>query len=304
MKDYYQVLGVERSASEAQIKRAYKDLAKKHHPDMFGGASEDQKKKNEDYFKDISEAYAVLSDQEKRQKYDLLGRDGFRSNYTSEDIFSGINFSDLFSDIGSSGDGEWSGNFADLFGGRGGGRYQRRAGRRGRDVEYPLEAGFFDLYHGAKKTVSFYPGAGEKKTDILVTLPRGLKDGAKLKVAGKGARGSGGASAGDLYVRVTMSPDQRWERRGDDLYHSCEIALSDALLGGTIKVPGPGGDKQVTVPAGSGSGRKLRLRGLGFSKFGSSDSYGDLYVVLKIAVPGELTDDQKKVAEQLRKVGL
>ena len=303
MKDYYEVLGVERKATDAQIKKAYKALAKKYHPDAQSGASESEKKKNEERFKEISEAYAVLSDEKKRHHYDHVGREGFHNTYSAQDIFSGTDFSEIFSEINMGGG--WGDVFSGLFGG--GSPYRRSGGfsqqRKGRDMIYPLDVEFFDLFHGAKKNISFYPHNQQDKTELLVTIPKGLKDGAKLKVSGKGGAGAEGGAAGDLYVKVQMKPHPSWERKGDDLYTTQNISITQALLGDSLTVPAPEGPKQVTLPSGSGEGRKLRLKGLGFPKF-SNPQRGDLYVVLKLTLPKTLTDKQKNLVKELRDTGL
>lgn len=305
MQDYYAILGVERRASADEIKRAYKDLAKKYHPDVCSHAGEAERKKNEERFKGISEAYAVLSDEKKRRHYDHVGSERFHSTYSAEDIFSGANFSEVFAEMNLGG--AWGEVFSELFGGRG---PHGRVRHRGQDVKYPLDVDFLDLFYGTKKKISFSPGAGGPQTEILLAIPQGLSHGAKLKVSGKGRPSKAGGPAGDLYVQVKMRPHPLWQRKGNDIYMQRALTLSEAVLGARITVESPDGKKQVSVPAGSGDGRKLRLKGLGFPHLASSGGKkdeahrGDLYVVLSLAVPQSLTEQQKSLVEELQRSGL
>ncbi len=308
-KDYYQLLGVQKSATEEEIKKAYRKLAMKYHPDRNPG-----NKDAEEHFKEINEAYAVLSDAEKRKQYDTYGMSGFQQRYSQEDIYRGFNVGDLFKDLGF-------GNkdlFSIIFGGRQPGAGQGRGGRRGfdynpedfaarqqrsageLDLHYELEIPFMDAIRGSEKKLSFSGLQGTE--EIKVKIPKGINSGQRLRLQGKGSNDPYTGRAGDLYVTVKVGEHPVFKRVGNDLYVTKEINFSDASLGGTVEVPTIDGSKQIKIPPGVKASTKVRMKGLGVSQAGKAA--GDQYVEVAIDVPKRLTDRQRALLEELRKEGL
>ena len=298
-KDYYEMLGVSKNASDEEMKRAYRKLAMKYHPDR-----NPNKKEAEERFKELNEAYAVLSDKEKRKQYDTFGKEGFHQRYTQEDIFRGFDFEDIFSN---------------LFGGRGrretrsGGRggfdfgdvfsraYQGgRAPQKGEDVLYELPITLEEAALGGEKRISI-PKNGRVE-EISVRIPAGIPSGKKLRVAGKGMEGKNGGPSGDLYLQVSVKNHPIFDREGDDLIVEKEIIFSEAVLGTTIEVPTLEGTKKVKVPPGTQSHTKMRLRGLGISHFQGTGK-GDEYIKVIVKVPKRVTDKSRKLIEELAKKG-
>jgi len=305
MRDYYEVLGVKKNVSDADLKKAYRKLAMQYHPDR-----NPNDKAAEEKFKEINEAYAVLSDAEKRKQYDMFGADGFRQRFSQEDIFRGTDFSSIFNEFNMGG-----GNlFEHLFGGqrRGGGFSggnpfggfggQGYAPSKGQDVETTVTIPFHVAYHGGKQRLSLQmPGAGRQ--EIEIKIPAGIEEGKKLRVAGKGSPAPGGAS-GDLYVVVNIAPHPIFERHGADLEAPITIGLTEALLGATITVPTmEEAQKSLKVPAGVSPGTKMRIKGFGFPKMGKHEK-GDMYVKIQVKLPSSLTDEQRELIEKLRETGL
>jgi len=302
MKDYYDTLGVQRNASDADIKKAYRKLAMKHHPDRNKGD-----KTAEEKFKDLNEAYAVLSDPEKRKQYDMYGADGFRQRFSQEDIFRGTDFSSIFSDMGGGGD-----LFERLFGGAGG---QRRGGGnpfggfgganqpvKGQDLEATITIPLDVAYHGGKQRLAFQSPAGGRQ-ELEIKIPAGFESGKKMRLAGKGAPNPRGGTPGDLFVTVNVAAHPTFERHGDDLEVQQTIGLTEALLGTTVKVPTMAEPKQLKIPAGISPGAKLRIKGYGFPRSGAKEK-GDLYVKINVKFPIALTEQQRALVEQLQTTGL
>ena len=301
-KDYYEILGVAKGASEDDIKKAYRRLAKKYHPDKNPG-----NKEADEQFKHISEAYAVLSDTSKRKEYDAYGMGGFQQRYSEEDIFKNANFGDLFRDLGFGG----GDIFSMIFG--------RQAGRSGRqrsqsydfgdyitreqqaprdlDLNYELEIPFMDAIRGAEKRISFATHHGTEEVNIKI--PQGISTGKKLRLQGKGNRDPRTGRFGDLYITVKVGDHPVFKRVGNDIHMKKGLGLTDALLGTTVEVPTIDGPKVVKIPAGA---KKVRLRGLGISDM--KGNRGDQYVETEIEIPKKLTDKQKMMIEELRKEGL
>jgi len=304
MKDYYQILGVNRDATLDEIKKAYRRLALKYHPDRNPGDKEAEEK-----FKEINEAYAVLSDPEKRRQYDMLGAQAFSQQYTQEDIFRGFDIGDLLKDLGFG----TSDIFSFIFGtpsvrrvrfrrigeGFGDVDFFTEASRKGQDIETEVYVTLEEVLNGTERTLQLRMPDGTQK-EILVKIPPGIKDGQKLRLAGKGGPG---IPPGDLYVKVKILPHPLFRQEGDDLYLEKEINFSEACLGTTIEVQTLDGPKRVKVPPGTSSGTKLRLKGLGLPKLKESGR-GDLYVVIKIRVPKTLSPEQRQLVEALQKAGL
>jgi curved DNA-binding protein len=310
-KDYYKILGVDKKAKEKEIKRAFRRLAREHHPDVNPGDPQ-----AEERFKEINEAYEVLSDQEKRSKYDRLGADwqrwqqtggrpgdfnwgrwttgqpgdGVHVRYSTpedlEDLFGGSSpFSDFFSQV-----------FGGSGGGRGGGGYQYQVRpQRGQDYEQPVEITLQEAYHGAARVL--------QKDDqrLEVKIPAGAKTGTRVRMSGEGGTGAAGGPAGDLYLRVTVLPDSRFERRGDDLHTTVPVDLYTMVLGGEVRVPTMTGNVVLTIPAGTQNGRSFRLRGKGMPHLRQSDQNGDLYAKVEVHLPAHLTARQQELFEELRK---
>ena len=320
--DYYDLLGVSRGASPEEIKKHYRKLAMKYHPDQN---KEDPKA--EERFKKINEAYAVLSDPQKKKQYDTFGSDRFHQRYRQEDIFQGFDIGDILKDFGFSSDDI----FSSLFG-RGRGRRKHRPGTRnpfasqgmnyqdifgasspfgsgggsprGENQQAELLVTLEECAQGAQKNVVLTRG-GRKET-LSVKVPPGTQAGQKLRLAGKGGPGTPGGAAGDLILTVRQQPHPVFRPEGSDLFLEGEIKYSEALLGTVLEVPtlleGP---RRVRVPAGTGPGAKIRLRGMGLPlPKGKGKGRGDAFITLKIQVPGKLTRKQKKIAEEMAREGL
>jgi curved DNA-binding protein len=321
MKDYYTVLGVNKNATADDIKKAYRRLALKYHPDRNKGD-----KDAEERFKEINEAYAVLSDQDKRRQYDMFGAEGFRQRYSQEDIFQGFDIGDVLKDFGFG----TSDIFSVLFGGgRGKGRgfryttytgpfgqhgagegspgfedYFARGGTgssQGRDTVSDLIITLEEAAKGTEKLISLQRDGKVEK--IAVKIPPGIDTGKKLRVAGKGERAPGGGPSGDLYVRVNVQKHPIFHREGNDIYFDREINFSEAALGTNIEVPTLNGIKKVKIPPGASGNTKLRLKGEGIPHL-KGKGRGDAYVRIAIRVPKKLTSKQRELVEGLAKEGL
>ncbi len=290
MEDYYKILGVEKTASEAEIKKAYRKLAMQHHPDRNAGD-----KKAEEKFKKISEAYAALSDTEKRKQYDTFGANQFHQQYSTDDIFRGADFGNIFDEMGG-----FDSIFSRMFGG---GRGGPQGGGKGQDVEYTLPIQFDEAYRGVERNVDLTLSNGERRT-FKLKIPAGVKDGGRLRVPGRGAsprhpRGT----PGDLFVKIELSQDKIFHRIGNDIEVKVPVNLSDLFLGRACDVQTPEGSRKVKVPAGVKLGTKIRLRGLGFPVIGTPER-GDLFAIVDVRVPESLSAEQKRLIEELRASGL
>ncbi len=289
-RDFYDVLGVQRNASDAEIKKAYRRLAKEHHPD-----ANDQSPQAEARFKEVSEAYATLSDPEKRQQYDLLGQvDGGFSGFQNIPVdFSHFNVENA---------GPFGDFIEELFQGhtrqrRGSGRqstYRKPRPTAGADLEQAIAISLAEAYHGAKR--SFQMGDQQ----INVRIPRGVADGSRIRVSGKGGPGMNGGQVGDLYLRVSVLPDPNYQRNGDDLARDITLDLFTALLGGVIEVPTMERPVRLTIPPGTPSGKRFRIAGKGMPRSGKTDQRGDLIVRSQIQLPEKLTAEERKLVKQLR----
>ena len=329
-KDYYSLLGVPKNAAEKDIKSAYRKLARKWHPD----ANPTNPKEAEERFKEISEAYEVLGDPEKRKKYDVLGSDWqraarqaeqqrqYRTRYNEQD-FRGFDF-------GSEGQGASAGpsgfsDFFDMFfSGVGRRQSAQSAGfpQRGQDLETTIELGLRDVYDGGKKAVSLQVedvcprchGTGTSQGRLCpqcggtgrvlvtkkfeVTIPKGIGDGQRIRLAGQGGAGVNGGPNGDLYLIVKMLEDSTYKRKGNDLYVDLPVNLYDLVLGGEVKVPTMGGQVAMTIPEGTQNNRLLRLSGKGMPNVKGA-SAGDQYVRLIGQLPQTLTEKEKKLFKEL-----
>ncbi len=312
-RDYYDVLGVKKTATEEEMKKAYRALAMKYHPDRNPG----NKKEAEERFKEINEAYAVLSDKDKRRQYDQFGPSGFSQRYSQEDIFRGFDLNDVLSSIfrqARSGGRSRSGGFEDLFGFRGrqapdfgdifsGEGYQSQGPytQKGQDIQSELNLSFEEAALGTEKKVRI-PQNG-KFAEITVKVPAGIESGKKLRLAGKGMRGPGGSPPGDLYLKVNVGEHSIFKREGSDIVLDKEIRISEAILGTTVEVPTLEGSKHVKIPPGTQSNSRIRLKGFGLPRL-QGGGKGDEYVRILIRYPKNLNDRQKKLIEELKKEGL
>jgi curved DNA-binding protein len=289
-KDYYEVLGVPRDASQDAIRRAYRRLARKYHPDL------NRESDAEERFKEVGEAYEVLSDQDKRDRYDRLGAQWRAREGTS----GGGDFEDFFDRQGFGGgvrvefrDRDFSEFFERLFGDGAG---PRTAGPlRGLDHEAVLELSLEDAIAGGRRRLSLQDGRS-----LEVNIPAGVREGQRIRLADQGAAGRDGGPSGDLYLRVRLKPHRTFRRRGDDLDLELPVAPWEAALGATVPVPTLTGTARVRVPAGSSSGRRLRLRGRGLAKQG--DGHGDLHAIVRITVPKHLSEQERDLFEKLAEV--
>ena len=301
-EDYYKLLGVAKSASDDEIKKAYRKLAMKYHPDRTKGD-----KAAEDRFKKISEAYAVLSDKKKRQEYDTFGSEGFHQRFSQEDIFRGSNLDDFLRDLGFG----WNDVFSSR-GGRarfnygggpfGGGAQQQQAQIKGSDVVYEMPLTLREIATGTSKTVTLqHQGQSER---INVRIPKGMLSGKKLRLSGKGNPSPYGGPAGDLFIQAKVLNDPVFSAEGQDLFINREIKISEALAGTTLSVPTLD-DKQLSlkIPPGTKHGTKMRLSGHGLPAM-KGGAQGHLYVRILIAIPKKLSAAQKELIEQLREAGL
>jgi curved DNA-binding protein len=294
-KDYYAVLGVAKEAATEEIKKAYRKLALKFHPDKNPGD-----KKAEEHFKEITEAYAVLSDPEKRRQYDQFGEAGFHQRFSQEDIYRNFDVGDIFREFGFGTDDI----FSQLFGG-GRGRAAFTGGRRqpvkGQDYAMRITIPLRLAVLGGERRVDF---RGDGKVEQLqVRIPAGIEAGQKLRIAGKGAPGPAGGPPGDLYLEVQVDPDAVLTREGNDLLARIQIPFSGACLGTSVEVPTLAGTKRIKVPAGMSSGGKIRLKGFGVPAAGKRPA-GDLYAIIEVTVPAKLNAKQKELLAKLKDAGL
>ena len=350
-RDYYEVLGVDKSASADQIKSAYRKKAVKHHPDKNKGD-----KAAEEKFKEASEAYHVLSDSERKQNYDNFGHAAFENGGGGRGGFGNFDFSNHFSDI-----------FEDFFGEGfgGGGRRSRRSNNRGSDLRYDLSISLEEAYTGKKQDIKFSTsekcdtcngsgskpghdagscsmcgghgqvrssqgfftvqqtcpqcsGSGEEVTNpcndcsgqgkkqaskkLSVTIPKGVDDGTRIRLAGKGEAGSRGSGSGDLYLFINVYSHDLFKRSDENLFFEFPISLADAALGTTIEIPTiDGGKAKIKIPDGTQNGKQFRLKGKGMPFMRRGD-FGDLYVQVKTEVPVYLNKKQKELLEQFREI--
>ena len=349
-RDYYDVLGVDKSASADQIKSAYRKLAVKHHPDKNKGD-----KAAEEKFKEASEAYHVLSNSERKQNYDNFGHAAFENGGGGRGGFGNFDFSNHFSDI-----------FEDFFGeGFGGGRRSRRSNNRGSDLRYDLSISLEEAYSGKKQDIKFSTsekcdtcsgsgskpgydagacnmcgghgqvrssqgfftvqqtcpqcsGSGEMITNpcgscggqgkkqaskrLSVTIPKGVDDGTRIRLSGKGEAGSRGGTSGDLYLFINVHSHELFKRSDENLFFECPVSIADAALGTSIEIPTiDGGKAKIKIPAGTQSGKQFRLRGKGMPLMRGND-FGDLYVQVNTEVPVSLNTEQKELLEKFREI--
>ena len=313
--EYYAILGVAKTATANEIKKAYRKLALKYHPDKNPDNAEAEKK-----FKEISEAYAVLSDAEKRKQYDTFGSTGFQQRFSQEDIFRGFDLNDILGQFGFGGTSFRSG--PGFQGARRGGSpfdsfFSQSAGRggcggggcgthtqqmKGQDLTFELAVSLEDVLDGAEKIISLRNNGQPR--NVTVKVPQGIEAGKRLRLTGKGSLSPSGGPAGDLYLKVNVEPHERFRRSGDDLVLENRIPFSQACLGTTVTVESLEGKKfNVKVPAGVQQEAKLRIKGYGLP-CGPGGNRGDLLVKIAIQIPKELNEEQEKIIKSLGEVSL
>jgi len=326
-KDYYSTLGVAKTATDKEVKQAYRKLARKHHPDV-----NPKDKSAEAKFKEINEAYEVLGDPEKRKKYDELGANWRMYEQAGAQGqgpggFGGFNpgagggwnvnagggpggyrrvTEDELRDLFGGEDSPFSDFFQTFFGG--GGETTRRtrgragrAPRAGRDMEQEIELGLEDAYHGAMRRLSINQDGRARTVDVRI--PAGVTEGSRVRIPGEGEPGSGGGQAGHLYLRIHLAPHPRFERKGRDLYTRVSVTLTTAVLGGEAEVRTLGGQTlRLKIPPATQNGQVFRLKGHGMPATGKPDDKGDLYATIDVQLPRSLTPEQKKLFEELQKL--
>lgn len=302
-RDYYEILGVNKSASDEEIKRAYRKLAMKYHPDK-----NPNKKDAEERFKEINEAYAVLSDKEKRKQYETFGKEGFHQRFTQEDIFRGFDFDEILSGLfGGRGrresryGGRGGFDFGDLFTGQGTYQDMSRRPQKGEDILFELSISLEEAVLGGEKRISYRKNG--KVEEVSVRIPKGIETGKKLRLSGKGMEGRKGGPSGDLYLQISVREHPIFLREGDDLIMEKEVNFSEAALGTIIEVPTLEGTKKVKIPPGTQSHTKMRLKGLGIPHF-QKEGRGDEYVKVIVRVPKRVNDKSKKLIEELAREGM
>jgi len=300
-RDYYEVLGVSKQASDKDIRAAYRKLARQYHPDLNPG-----NKAAEARFKEIQQAYEVLGNPESRKKYDQFGHaweyagqgpstGGFRPGSgqwrTTETPFD-------FGDLGAEGF-DLSDVLGRVFGGFGGSRTQTRA-RRGRDVEQPVTITLEEAYGGTTRLIEVLGENGEPRR-LEVKIPAGVRDGSRVRVAGEGGPGLGGGPRGDLYLVIGVRPHQTFERKGDDLHLDVPVPLTMAALGGEVQVPTLKGRLALRIPPETQNGRVIRLAGQGMPRLGG-DGHGDMFAKVRVVLPSSLSPRERELFEELRRL--
>ena len=297
-RDLYQVLGVARGADADAIRTAYRALARKFHPDLNQGRSE-----SEERFKEISEAYAVLSDPEKRSLYDDFGPISLDAGFNAEAARASRRFGGGRGGFGPSpGSDAFGFNIDDVLGSVFGGR-GRRGGVsfRGEDIEVTLELEFLEAARGATRQINVMrpgPDGRPNSERVTVRIPPGVDDGGRIRIPGKGAESRGGGPAGDLFAKIRVRPNATFRRDGRDLLLDLPVTVGEATLGARVEIPTLDGTATVTIPPGSDSGRRLRLRGKGIAD-PKSGARGDLYVTVQIRVPVGLDADARAKLQEL-----
>ncbi len=298
--DYYKILGVDKSASQEDIRKAFKKLARKHHPDLNPNDPDAKRR-----FQEINEANEVLGDPEKRKKYDQYGEhwqhaDQFEAQQQYRQQYSGAGGGAYWSSSGGSfsgDDGEFSDFFESLFGSRGGHRSGRSAGFRGQDFNAELQLSLRDAAQTHKQVLTVN---GKK---IRITIPAGVENGQTIKLGGQGAPGINGGPAGDLYLTFVIPDDPVFKRLGNDLYVDAPLPLYTAVLGGEQVIDTLSGKVKLKVKPETQNGTKVRLKGKGFPVYKQEGQSGDLIVTWRVEIPTHLTEKQQELFRELQRIG-
>jgi curved DNA-binding protein len=297
--DYYKVLGIDKNASEKDIKAAYRKLARKYHPDVNPNDKEAHKR-----FQEVNEANEVLSDPEKRKKYDQYGKDwkhadqfesarqsqGYSSQGAGRRAYGGESFG------GGFGDQDYSDFFSSMFGGgfQGGGR-RTQAKYKGQDFNAELQLHLKDAYHTHQQTLTV------NGKNIRITIPAGIENGQTIKIKGHGGPGVNGGPNGDLFITFNIPNDPSFKRVGNDLFKTVDLDLYTAILGGEITIETMTGKVKLKIPPETQNGTKVKLKGKGFPKYKSEGHFGDLFVTYNVKIPTNLTEKQKQLFTELSK---
>jgi curved DNA-binding protein len=316
-EDYYKILGLEKTASSDEIKKAYRKLALKYHPDK-----NPNNKEAEEQFKKISEAYAVLSDAEKRKQYDSFGSDTFSQRYSQEDIFRNVDLNSILREFGFGGMGGRSAGartyrttagrrtgpyatqggydpFAELFGGS---SQCAKIPQKGQDLQYNLSISLEESVFGTEKKIALQKA--DKIDEINIKIPKGISTGKKLRVTGKGNPGIDGGPPGDLYLNITVLPHPLFAREGNDIYIEKTINYTQAVLGTTIEVATiDGSTKRIKVPPGTQNNTRIRMKGYGVPGL-KGGTKGDQYVKISVSIPKKLSEAQANLIRSLAEEGL
>jgi curved DNA-binding protein len=299
--DYYKILGIEKTATDKDIKAAYRKLARKYHPDLNPNDAEANKK-----FQQINEANEVLSDPEKRKKYDKYGENWQHGDeyekYAQQQQAHGQQYSGFgrghtqgFEDFGEFGGGDFSDFFQQMFGGGGGGRSSRQARYRGQDFNAELHLNLKDVSESHKQTLTV------NSKNIRITIPAGVENGQTIKIAGHGGPGMNGGPAGDLYITFVIAPDPNFRRDGANLYTTVKLDLYTAILGGEATIDTLTGKVKLKVAPETQNGTTIRLKGKGMPVYKKEGQSGDLLVTYDIQLPRNLTEKQKQLFTELAK---
>lgn len=297
--DYYKVLGVEKNATQDEIKKAYRKLARKLHPDLNPNDADAKKK-----FQQLNEANEVLSDPEKRKKYDQYGKDWQHAEayekarqQAGQSGFGGeqYNTGDWQTYTGNFDEGSFSDFFASMFGGAHGGGHGRRGRFKGQDYHAELHLNLQDAYTTHKQTLTV------NGKNIRITIPAGVEDGQTIKIKGYGGEGVNGGPAGDLFIKFVIENHTNFKRSGNDLHTSVDLDLYKAVLGGDVMIDTLSGQVKIKVKPETQNGTKIRLKGKGFPVYKEEGSFGDLIVTFSVKIPTNLTEKQKQLFEELAK---
>lgn len=319
-RDYYETLGVNKSADKEAIKRAYRKLAKKYHPDTNAGDAH-----AEEMFKDVTEAYNVLSDEKKRKLYDEFGFAGLQEGFSEEAArqaaqggFGGFGGNGSFSGSYSSNGGPFahqefhfengSGDMDDIFSmfgdmfSHGGQARGRSTSRKGSDVMADLTISFDEAVFGCEKSISLQDPSTGKVSNLSIHIPAGIESGKTVRLKGQGNPGRNGGAAGDVLLKVNVTPSREFERKGQNVYSTIRVPFTTAALGGKARVHTLYGDVECSIKAGTQGGSKIRLKGKGISSMKNPSVKGDQYVTVEISVPRRLTPRAKEALEEYRAV--
>jgi len=293
--DYYKILGLDKNASQDDIRKAYRKLARKYHPDVNPDNKEAHKK-----FQEINEANEVLGDAEKRKKYDQYGKDWqhaeqfeqARQQRSQRQYTDGGAGQEFYGDFGGN---DFSEFFESMFGG-GGGRRKRETKFRGQDYDAQLHLSLRDAYATHQRTITI------DGKNVRVTIPAGVENGQKVRLKGYGAPGVNGGPAGDLYITFVIEDDAQFKRSGNDLHINAQIDLYTAVLGGEITIDALAGKIKLKVPAGTQNDTKVRIKAKGFPVYKKDGEFGDMYVTYKISIPADLSEKEKELFTELSKL--